>query len=254
MKLYPSLISAPLLHLHTIIKAIDPYVDGYHIDIMDNHFVPNLTWGASFVHAIGNATDKPLWLHLMVDDPIKMIAQCLNNQYVSCTNKKNYLITVHQETITDWHTIKKLVTTHNIPIGIALNPSTPVEKASPYLHDIDHLLIMSVQPGRSGQSFLENSWQKIKDAHALYSAQTSEFLLTNNDYANRSCRLAIDGGVTQATIQQLVNMDVTMIAAAAAIFSPHPKEIVTCTADANNTFTPYLDQCVNRIKMLTKKA
>ena len=70
-KIFPSLIAADLMNLRRELEILDPHCDGYHLDVMDNHFVPNLTWGAQFINAIAHTTAKPLWVHLMVDDPTK---------------------------------------------------------------------------------------------------------------------------------------------------------------------------------------
>ncbi|RTL06810.1 hypothetical protein EKK58_03800 [Candidatus Dependentiae bacterium] len=233
MKVYPSLSEAHVPYLSIIIEALDPYVDGYHIDIMDSHFVFNLSWGPTLVKVVSAYTKKTLWLHCMVTQPEKILALYTNKNH-------KYIISVHQETITDWTKIQKYKQTYDVSFGIALDPATDISTMLPYIKDIDHILIMTVQPGASGQPFLTDMWDKIDHAHQL----CVEY--------NPKCVVAVDGGVTLSHLMQLKNKSVEMIAAFSAIFGD---EAIKSVCQYNyemqeKNINQYLELCVNKIKQI----
>lgn len=199
MKLYPSLSEADFFQLPAIMQALDEYVDGYHIDIMDFHFVPNLSWGPALVQSIAAQTTKPLWLHFMVTQPEKLLPLCINQ-------KNEYIVSVHEETISDWQYLKSLKKEYTISLGMAISPKTPLTRLMPFIKEIDHLLIMAVHPGFSGQQFLDSSWEKIDQAYQLCLEH------------NKECVIAVDGGIKVEHIPQLKQKNVGMVAAASAVF------------------------------------
>jgi len=202
MKIYPSLISADLLNLAHVIKTIDAHCDGYHLDVMDNHFVPNLTWGADFVNRIRQATTKQLDIHLMVDNPQSWLA-CLQL-------KPNDMITFHIEAVHQPKEISQFLSDiHKAKLnaGIALNPATPVEKVFAHLIDLDHVLLMSVNPGFSGQSFIPDVVAKIQP------------LVAQRTQMQASLLIGMDGGITTNNINQLAHSGVDYVCAASAIFA-----------------------------------
>jgi ribulose-phosphate 3-epimerase len=198
-QIWPSLISADLLHLATVMNNIQDHCYGWHLDIMDNHFVPNLTWGAQFVNAIAKASSKPLWVHLMIDEPDRF----LEKLHIP----KNSYVTFHVETESDINMTIKAIKHHGWRVSLAINPETKVETLLPYLHNIDQVLIMSVHPGFSGQAFITDTFHKI------------ELIKDELKKENVSILLAIDGGINRENIQRVAELGVTQFGIAAGIFS-----------------------------------
>lgn len=203
--IYPSLISANLLILESEVKKLAPYCPGFHIDIMDNHFVPNLTWGAQFANAIAVLVpNKIMWIHLMVTNPLLLITQL--------SLPKNSIISFHIEiNIPIELIINQIIANDWIP-SIAIKPTTSISTILPLLTSLlNHVLVMSVEPGFSGQSFLESSIESI-----------TQLVHYRNDQ-NRSFSIGIDGGITENTITRLTRIGVNEFAVASAIFGkPNP--------------------------------
>lgn len=231
--IFPSLISADLLNLERTINQLEPYCAGFHLDIMDNHFVPNLTWGTMFIDAIGRCAAKQLWVHLMVDNPsswatrMHLPAQSIVSFHLesllsppttachhTCTQETSSTNPIHQNSslVTESviHLIK-LIQNENWRASIAINPETPIAALFPFLRMLDHVLIMSVHPGASGQSFLPTTDHKVKE-------------LTDYCTANKlHITISVDGGITPAHCARLQSLGVHHFAAAAAIFhTPDP--------------------------------
>ena len=195
--IYPSLISADLLNLQREIKLLEPWSAGFHLDVMDFHFVPNLTWGPDFVNAIRKTTPKQLWIDLLVDDPILYLDRFLlaNNDIVSVHYESNYDNAIFEEIrIRGWLA------------SLALNPTTPLEVILPFLGSVDHILLMSVNPGFSGQNFVMESVEKLKKLHDI-----------RNKY-NLTFSIGMDGGLNQTTLPALLTYGVDTIAVASCIF------------------------------------
>jgi ribulose-phosphate 3-epimerase len=192
VKIYPSLISADILNLREVIKNLDSHCEGYHIDVMDDHFVPNLTWGSAFVNAIRKETSLPIHLHLMVDNPKKWVDRV--------ELKKDDIFIFHWEV------------TQNIPeldcqVGVAINPGTPVEEIYQLLEKIDHVLLMSVEPGFSGQKFMPEVVKKVAP------------LIDLREKNNLSFSIGMDGGVGEKNISILEKEGIDVVGVASAIFS-----------------------------------
>jgi ribulose-phosphate 3-epimerase len=198
MKIFPSLISADLLNLENTIKLLDPHCDGYHIDIMDNHFVPNLTWGAPFVTAIARATRLPLDVHLMVDDP----APWLNNLQL----RTGDTVSFHLESTQDVPSLIKAIKTKGWLAGVAISPKTRAQAVSPFFDEVDQITVMTVEPGFSGQKFMPEMLQKIHHIAIERSAKKATFIL------------AADGGVNTQNIGELARLGIDQVAVAAGIF------------------------------------
>lgn len=196
--LYPSLISADLLNLGTVIKNIDPYCAGYHLDVMDFHFVPNLTWGPAFLEAIAHATTKKLWVHLMVDNPELWIEK-LNLP-------PQTIVTFHIETTNSVAHIIKLIQNKNWLPSIAISPKTDVSECFPFLASTYQILIMSVEPGRSGQQFMPPMMDKV------------DRLVEFRTFHKLDFRIGIDGGINKQNIHSVSKKGVDDIGVAHAIF------------------------------------
>lgn len=207
--IYPSLIAADLLYLGDTITMLDPYCDGYHIDIMDNHFVPNLTWGPSFIKAIMQATDKKLWIHLMVDDPERWPARM--------ALPPSSLVSFHFETIKKSFALIKQIKENKWEASVAISPEIDPESIFDLLPHVDQVLIMTVNPGFSGQAFLPAMVRKIAP------------LIDYRDRHGLSFALSMDGGINESNIALLIEQGIQDFAVASAIFgSPDPVAMLKC--------------------------
>jgi len=201
MKIYPSLISADLLNLETVIKNVEGYSDGLHIDVMDDHFVPNLTWGPAFISAIAKKTQLPLDIHLMVDNPGKWVDRI--------SVRPHDIITFHIEAV-EKNKVAQLISdfkNKDCNVGIAVNPKTPINAIFDFIDDLDSVLLMSVEPGCSGQSFIESVVEKIQP---LIDIRTKDQLLFE---------ICMDGGIGKDNIVMLKEKGVDAVGVASAIFS-----------------------------------
>lgn len=208
IKIYPSLMAADLLNLKEEIKRIEPFSDGFHIDIMDNHFVPNITFGADVANAIGNITSKQLWIHLMIENPENFIKKL--------SVPAQSIISFHFETINDHKSLIQEILSKNWLPSISIKPSTPVEKLSPLLADLDQVVIMSVEPGFAGQQFLSPVVEKI------------DSLLAYRKSKNLSFRIGMDGGINGENIEMLIQKGAEDFAIGSAFFtSNNPQNWIT---------------------------
>lgn len=155
VKIAPSILSADFLRLGDEIKAAESAgIDLFHIDVMDGHFVPNITIGPAIVKAIKGITKIPLDVHLMIDQPEKYI-----DDFIKAG--ADYL-TVHIEASVHLHRMVSFIKENGIKAGVSLNPATPVSSLDSILQDVDFVLVMSVNPGFGGQDFIPQSVEKIK--------------------------------------------------------------------------------------------
>ncbi len=200
-RLFPSLISGNLTNLEQDIRLLEPYCSGFHLDIMDFHFVPNLTWGPDFVNAIRKITKKQLQIHLMVEYP-----ECYIDRFAINSDD---IIFVHIESITaiSIASIINTIQARGMKAGVAISPYTPLEAVISLPAHFQAILLMSVNPGFSGQAFLPHSIERLKALHMLALAN------------NLSFAIAIDGGIQQDNIQSVIQHGAQDIALASAVFS-----------------------------------
>ncbi len=205
-EIYPSLISADLLALREVIDALEPVADGFHLDVMDFHFVPNLTFGPAFIHAISRVTKKPLHVHVMVDDPLQW-TQVL-------TLRACDVFVFHYEATRERKKIMQVIDAAKgigCGVGMAINPNTPPDVLFEYLPHLAQALIMSVEPGFSGQKFMPQVQAKLP---VLQEHITKQAL---------PCKIAMDGGIAHDNIALLAGQGVSIFAIASAIFGkPDP--------------------------------
>lgn len=173
----PSLMCVDLLNLKEELQALDKYADFYHIDIMDGHFVPNITLSASFIKGIAPVCTKPIDAHLMVTDPGNYIDDMISSGAG--------IITVHAETINAnaFRTIR-YIKEKGAKVGIALNPATPLDYAGLYLNLVDKITIMAVDPGFAGQKFIPEVLPKIAQAAAWRAEKGYSYLIEVDGCAN----------------------------------------------------------------------
>jgi ribulose-phosphate 3-epimerase len=199
IELAPSILSADFARLADQIRAA---ADGgaalIHVDIMDGHFVPNLTLGPPVVRSLRKATDLPLDCHLMIENPDLFIPEFAEAG-------ANW-ISVHQEACRHLDRTLHLIKDHGCLAGVVINPATPVEVLSEVLDIVDYVLVMSVNPGFGGQKFIANSLHKIS---RLANLRTERQL----DY-----RIEVDGGVASATVTDIVRAGAEILVAGNAVF------------------------------------
>ena len=211
MKLFPSLISSNLLQLGQTIACLDPVVDGYHLDIMDFHYVPNLTWGPMFINAIRKASRKQLWVHLMVDEPERYLERL--------ELAPHDIVSFHEQpTPQATRNLCRELRERNLVPSIALKPTTPISTLKLLLDipcDLGQVLLMSVEPGFSGQIFLPSSLDRLYELVRLRTELNAHF------------SIGIDGGITHENIGAVCTAGAQEIASASAIFSqPDPLQAI----------------------------
>ncbi len=200
----PSLLSADFAFLQKEIDMVNlSDADWFHLDIMDGVFVPNLSFGLPVVKAIKRHAIKPLDVHLMIVEPDKYVE--------AFADAGADWLTVHYEACIHLHRLVSKIRKMGMKAGVALNPHTPVSSLSEIIKDIDLLLIMSVNPGFGGQSFIENSYRKIE--------QAAELIVS----AGSDCLIEVDGGVDRNNVAKLVESGVNVLVAGNSVFkSPDP--------------------------------
>ncbi|MBI2608815.1 MAG: ribulose-phosphate 3-epimerase [Deltaproteobacteria bacterium] len=198
-KIAPSILSADFSRLGEEIKATEKAgVDLFHIDVMDGHFVPNITMGPIMVEAARKVTKLPLDTHLMIENPEKYIEAFIKAGSTG--------ISVHIETCKNLPETLHMIHNFGAKPGIAINPDTPIEKLTPFLEKTQYILVMSVHPGFGGQKFIESTYEKIKKlAHLIKKSK-------------QKIDIAIDGGVGLDNIKKLKDAGVNIFVAGSAIF------------------------------------
>jgi ribulose-phosphate 3-epimerase len=179
--------------------------DWIHVDVMDGHFVPNITMGPLVVEAIRPHTKLPLDVHLMIEEP---------DRYIEAFAKSGAdVISVHQEACPHLHRTVHLIKEQGAKAGVVINPATPVSMIEPILPDVDLVLLMTVNPGFGGQTFIPGVLDKIRRLRQLIDAQ------------NRSgIEIEVDGGVNRETAAQVVEAGATVLVAGSAIFGQKDRE------------------------------
>ena len=199
MKIAPSILSADFGRLAEDVAAVDRAgADYIHVDVMDGHFVPNITIGPLVVEALRSVTDKPLDVHLMIENP---------DRYIAAFAKAGAdIITVHQEAVPHLHRTIQLIHSLGKQAGVSLNPATPVDTLDVIIDDLDLVLIMSVNPGFGGQAFIPTALDKI---HALRTVIDRRGLATE---------LEVDGGIKVKNISQVAAAGADVCVAGSAVF------------------------------------
>jgi ribulose-phosphate 3-epimerase len=206
--LAPSILAADFSRLgHEIKKCNDAGVRWIHCDIMDGHFVPNISYGPNIVKAAGTSTDAFLDVHLMIENP---------DQYIKAfANAGADQITVHQEACPHLHRTIQNIHQQGIAAGVAINPATSLSTIEPILDVVDLVLIMSVNPGFGGQSFIPSSHRKLQQLRTIRDETGNNFLIE------------VDGGVNLENIQQVTQSGADVLVAGSAVFKAKniPKRI-----------------------------
>ena len=209
MIIAPSILAADFANLQRDIEMVnESQADWFHIDIMDGVFVPNISYGMPVLEAINRYAQKPLDVHLMIVDP---------DRYISTFKKLgSKILTVHFEACTHLHRTIQAIKQEGMKAGVAINPHPPVSVLEDIIQDIDLLLIMSVNPGFGGQSFIENTYKKVMQAKELINSFNSRALIE------------VDGGVSTKNAKKLIEAGADALVAGSFVFnSDNPKEAIS---------------------------
>jgi ribulose-phosphate 3-epimerase len=211
MKVAVSIVAADFGRLgEQVAEVVAAGADWLHVDVMDGHFVPNITLGPAIVATLRRLTDVPLDLHLMISQPERYI------EAFAAAGATG--LTVHWEACTHVHRVVGQIKEAGCRAGLALNPGTPVSVITEVLDELDLLLVMTVDPGFSGQSFIPRSPRKVREARTLLDARGA------------GCDLEVDGGVSVANIRTLHEAGATVFVSATYLFS-HPAGLAAAIAE-----------------------
>jgi len=198
-KIAPSILSADFTRLAKEIKAVeDAGADYIHIDVMDGHFVPNITVGPFIVEAVRRAARLPLDVHLMIENPDRFVPDF--------AKAGSDIITVHVETCRHLHRTIQYIKELGVRAGVSLNPTTPLSTLEHVLEEVDLVLVMTVNPGFSGQEFIKSSIKKVERLRKML------------DEVGSQAELEVDGGVKVGNIGQLSKAGADVFVAGSAIF------------------------------------
>lgn len=192
IQISPSILSADFGKLNEDIATVEPYCDSLHVDVMDGHFVPNLTFGAPVVRHI--KSKLPLQCHLMVERPqdyIKPFAEA-----------GAQMLIVHQEAAEHLHRLVMAIKEHEMKAGISINPATPVGTLEEIVDDVDQVLVMSVNPGFGGQEFIPDAVDKIRQLRLM----------------REDLEISVDGGINDQTAKLVVEAGANVLVSGSYIF------------------------------------
>jgi len=206
IEISPSILAADFSKLGVEVKKVEDVADYVHIDVMDGHFVPNLTFGYIVARAVKSVTDLPLDSHLMVENPESLI-----DEFCEISE----IVTVHYETTYHLHRLIQRIKEKEVKAFVALNPHTSVELLEDIIMDVDGVLVMSVNPGFGGQKFIPNVLNKIRKLNDIKRETGLTF------------KIEVDGGINEETFESVVNAGADILVAGSYIFgSDDPVEAV----------------------------
>lgn len=199
VKIAPSILSADFSRLlEHVIEVESAGVEYLHIDVMDGHFVPNISFGAPILKSLKGKTNLFMDVHLMIENP---------DQYIGdFVDAGANLVNVHIEACTHIHRTIQLIRSYGVKVGVTLNPGTPLSTIEEVLSEVDMVLLMSVNPGFGGQHYIEATTDKIKRLKKI---------IVDNGY---NCEIQVDGGINLKNVKTVVDAGADVIVAGSAIF------------------------------------
>jgi len=206
IRIAPSLLAADFLNLASEIDSVEKAgIDLLHIDVMDGLFVPNITMGTNVVSAVREHTSSELDVHLMIDNP---------ERYVDAFCEAGAdMLSVHVEATTHLHRTIQLIKNHKVKAGVVLNPATPISVLDYIIYEVDFILIMTVNPGFGGQSFIPEMVDKIKAVRHLI------------EVSGRNIAIEVDGGINPRTLQLCREAGAKLFVAGSAIFNEQDRDL-----------------------------
>ena len=223
VKIAPSILSADFARLRDEIQRIEHAADWLHVDVMDGHFVPNLTIGPPVVRAMKKYTALPLDVHLMMTNPDEFIS-------LFADSGANYL-TVHAEVCHHLHRTLAEIKKRGMKAGVSLNPATSLSHVEEIAGDVDMILLMTVNPGFGGQKFIPSSLSKIRRLRQQLDAQQLS-----------QVEIEVDGGLSAANIREVAEAGATVFVAGSAVFeSPDPAETIRQMKIAAAKYTHHIE-------------
>jgi ribulose-phosphate 3-epimerase len=209
-QLAPSILSADFSRLGEEVKAIESGGAHFiHVDVMDGHFVPNISYGATVMKSLNGKTQLPYDVHLMIENPDQYVEDFLT--------PATEFITVHQEAVRHLNRSIQLIHSHGVKAGVSINPATPIGTLENILHQVDLVLVMSVNPGFGGQKLIPDCLDKVKKLREWRKQTGYEF------------QIQMDGGITLENLDQVLEAGVDIVVAGSAIF--HQKDVAKTTGD-----------------------
>ena len=200
LQIAPSILTADFGRLADEVRSVEPYVDQFHLDVMDGHYVDNLTFGPSTVAAIDRVTELPLHVHLMITDPAK---------YAGVFSEAGAdRISFHPEVVPDPAEVVDVIRSTGAGVGIAVHPDVPVSAIETHLDDVQVVLMMTVRPGFGGQNFLDDVVPKITEASRLLQVAGRD----------ADIDIEVDGGVNLQTVDRAIVAGGQILVAGSAIF------------------------------------
>lgn len=207
-KIAPSILAADFARLDQACSIInDSDADWFHIDVMDGHFVPNISFGMPVMQAIKKHAEKPFDVHLMITDP---------DRYTKAfKNAGADILTVHYEACNHLHRSIQAIKNEGMKAGVALNPHSPVELLRDVLKEIDLVCVMSVNPGFGGQKFIDHSFEKVRSLKRMIKE------------ADATTLIEVDGGVNSENAKKLIECGADVLVAGSFVFSSqNPKQTI----------------------------
>ena len=204
----PSILNADFGNLNSEITMLnESMADWIHLDIMDGVFVPNISFGIPVVESVHKKASLPLDVHLMIVNP---------DNYIEAFQKSGaYMLTVHYEACTHLHRTLQTIKSLGMKAGVSLNPHTPVNVLEDIIQDVDMVLLMTVNPGFGGQTFIPHSYEKILKLKDLIKTKKTQTLIQ------------VDGGVDYGNLRELINAGVDVFVVGSFIFkNDHPSEVI----------------------------
>ena len=212
----PSMLASDFGKLEEeILMVNNSKADWFHIDVMDGVFVPNISFGTPILNVLKKSAKKPLDVHLMIVNP--------DNYLEKFAELGSSVLTVHVEACTHLHRTVQKIKSLKKKAGVAINPHTPISSLESIINEIDLVCVMSVNPGFGGQSFIENTYQKVDDLKSLINKKNSKALIE------------IDGGVTSENAKKLVEKGADVLVAGSFVFkSDNPTETISTLSNLIN--------------------